>query len=58
VLSVISKKGSTTQSGKKHEINYRIVATHSGGEVTLAEQLNSHSKTNQAIEYFKARLRE
>jgi hypothetical protein len=58
VLSVISKKGSTTQNGKKHKINYRIVATHAGGEVTLAEQLDSHSKANQAIEYFKARLRE
>jgi hypothetical protein len=58
VLSVISKKGSTTQNGKKHVINYRIVATHSGGEITLAEQLTSHSRANQAIEYFKARLRE
>jgi hypothetical protein len=58
VQSVISKKGSTTQTGKKHEINYRIVATHAGGEVTLAEQLNSHSKVKQAIEYFKARLTE
>lgn len=58
VQSVISKKGSTTQSGKKHQINYSVVATHAGGELTLAEQLNSHSKANQAIEYFTARLME
>jgi len=58
VLSVKSKKGSTTQKGKKHEINYSIVAKYAGGEVTLAENLNSHSKANQALEYFRARLRE
>ncbi|GMR18855.1 MAG: hypothetical protein BMS9Abin33_1301 [Gammaproteobacteria bacterium] len=58
VLSVKSKKGSTTQKGKKYEINYRIVAKYIGGEVTLAESLNSYSKANQAVEYFKAHLRE
>ena len=58
VLSVIRKEGSTMQSGKKHEINYSIVATYADGKITLAEQLNSHSKAKLAMEYFKARLME
>ncbi|TNF99642.1 MAG: DUF3592 domain-containing protein [Gammaproteobacteria bacterium] len=56
VLSIERKEGSTTQKGKRQEIDYSIVAKYHGGEVTLAENINSHSKAGKVVDYFEEKL--
>jgi hypothetical protein len=56
VRSVRHKEGATTQKGKRHEMNYHIVAEYPGGEVILAENIHSYSDAEKAVDYFEKKL--
>lgn len=57
VRSVEEKRGSTSsQQGKKHRIEYKVVALTSSGELLLAELLDSHSKAKRVTRFFQEQL--
>lgn len=53
VQSIDVKKGMSSSSGKKHSIEYSVLAKLPGKKITLAEHLDSASKKELVIKYFK-----
>lgn len=57
VRSVEERHGTVSQQGSKHRIDYNVVAVTAAGELVLAEQLDSHSKTKRVVAFFRQQLR-
>lgn len=53
ILSVESKQGMSSRSGKKHGVEYSVFARLPGDKITLAEQLDSASKVDMVVAYFE-----
>ncbi|MBU0621661.1 MAG: DUF3592 domain-containing protein [Gammaproteobacteria bacterium] len=57
VRAVELKKGATSnQQNDVHQINYHVVAHTTGGEMVLAENIDSHSKAKLVESYFREQL--
>ena len=53
ISSVKSKLVSSSNTGKKHTVEYNVIARFYGDEITLAKNLDSASKAEIVVEYFK-----
>lgn len=53
ILAVEAREGMKSNSGKKHKIEYSVVARTQDKRITLAEQLDSTSKRDLVIKYFQ-----
>lgn len=53
VLSVQAKDDMKSSSGGRHRIEYKIVARLSGGQITLAEHIDSSSRKELVVDYFE-----
>ncbi len=53
IQSVEAKEGMKSNSGKKHTIEYHVIARTNQGELRLAEHLTSSSDKDRVIEFFQ-----
>ena len=57
VRTVTERRGATTQQGNRHQIDYKVVAETTAGEMVLAELLDSHSKAKLVAGFFREKLK-
>jgi virulence-associated protein VapD len=57
IRAVEERHGTVSQQGSKHRIDYNVVAVTAAGELVLAEQLDSHSKTKRVVAFFRKQLK-
>lgn len=53
IREINAKQSSSTNTGKNHKIEYKVYAKTNNEKLTLAEQIDSASKKDFVIEYFK-----
>ena len=56
VLAIDAKEGMKSQTGKRHRIEYSVLARIPGKKIVLAEHLDSASKKNLVVEFFEQQL--
>ncbi len=56
ITAIDATKVATSNTGGKHKIEYKIYAKAGGKKFTLAESIDSASKKEQVIEYFKKEI--
>jgi len=56
ITSISSKESSSTHTGGKHKIQYKIYAEVARKKYTLAENIESSSKKDLVIDYFKKEI--
>ena len=56
INDVNAKISSTSNTGRKHKVNYKVYANVNRDKFTLAEQIDSASKKDFVVDYFKQRI--